>query len=203
MNKDTLQLIGQIILIGFGPVLAKHGVSLGNNDLDEMLGGLSTLGGIVWKFWHWNATPSAPAAAVPINRIVSVLALTAALFGCARLQPGADPLVVRVEQTESIAKDTFDMVLGIDNSQRDFYRSNAPGFHNFCEWLRQPQTVEGTNTLPRSTAMLVSLDDIKLQYKAASASSNAVFTALQTVTAAMAQANEWMAKGPDTNSVTH
>jgi hypothetical protein len=206
MNTDTLQLIGQILLIGLGPILAKRGISIGSADVDHLLGAGSFVVGIIWKFWHWNATPSTPAAAqaIPIKQIVSALALTTALFfmGCAHLAPGADPVVVRVEQTETIAKTTFDQVLSIDNSQRAFYATNAPGFHNFCEWLRQPQTAEGTNTLPRCTAMLVSLDDVKLDYKAAHVSSNAVFTVLQTVTGAMAQANEWLAKGPDTNSVT-
>jgi hypothetical protein len=199
MNTDTLQLIGQVILIGLGPVLAKHGISLGNADLDKLLGSVSLLAGIVWKFWHWNVTPSAPAAsqpaAVPINRIVSVLALTAALFlfwGCAHLQPGADPIVVNVERFETTAKPTFDLALNVDNSNRAFFATNAPQFHHLCEWLRQPQTVEQTNTLPRAAAMLVSLDDVKLAYKAGRASSNEVFTVLTTAQSAVNQASSWL-----------
>jgi hypothetical protein len=197
--KDQFQLIAQVVLIGLGPVLAKHGVTVGNNDVDQILGGLSLLVGIIWKFVHWNTTPSAVPATVPIKQVVSCLAFAAVfagIVGCAPLQPGADPIVVRCEQTETIAQDTFDQVLAIDNGQRDFYRTNAPAFHSFCEWLRVPQTVEGTNTLPRASAMLVSLDDVKLAYKAGRASSNSVYTALQTVTSAMGQANAWLSNGP-------
>jgi hypothetical protein len=206
MNTDTLQLIGQILLIGLGPVLAKHGITLGNEDVDKVTGAIAFIGGVVWKFYHWNKTPTAPPSggiSVPIQKIASLLVLTAALagiLGCVPLQPGADPLIVRCEQAETIAKTSFDGVLSIDNSQRDFYRTSAPAFHNFCEWLRQPQTVEVTNTLPRATAMIVSLDDVKLAYKGARASSNDVWIALQTLTSAMGQANAWLSNGP-TNSV--
>jgi hypothetical protein len=127
--------------------------------------------------------------------------------GCAHIQPGNDPLVVRVEQTETIAKTTFDQVLAIDNSNRIFFGKNAPDFHKFCEWLRAPQQISpgdsltiGTNALPRCSAMLFSLDDVKRSYKLAGASSNDVFTALQTVTSAMGQANVWLTSGVATNS---
>jgi hypothetical protein len=49
--------------------------------------------------------------------------------------------------------------------------------------------------------MLVSLDDVKLDYKAARVSSNAVFTALATVQSAMNQANSYLSVV--TNSATH
>ncbi|HWC60859.1 MAG TPA: hypothetical protein VHC44_14280 [Verrucomicrobiae bacterium] len=114
------------------------------------------------------------------------------LVGCVQLQPGADPIVVRVEQTETVAKSSFDLVLNVDNSNRPFFATNAPPFHRFCEWLREPQTVEQTNTLPRAAAMLVSLDDVKLAYKNASVGSNDVLTALATVQSAMSQANAWL-----------
>ena len=206
MNTDTLQLIGQILLIGLGPLLAKHGVTFGNAEVDKIVGGAATVIGIIWKFWHWNATPSAPAASQPVNipitKIAPLLALMAVslyFVGCAAIQPGNDPLIVNVERTETIAKGTFDDVLGIDNANRAFFRTNAPAFHNFCEWLRAPQTVPdetSTNgalsTLPRCSAMLVSLDEVKLAYKNSRASSNEVFTALATVQSAMNQANSWM-----------
>ena len=114
------------------------------------------------------------------------------LCGCASLQSGADPLIVRAEQTETIAKSAFDTVLQFDNSNRSFWETNAPAYHSFCEWLRQPQTVEVTNTLPRAAAMLVSLDDIKLAYKSSTASSNALVEAISTVSAAVSQAQAWV-----------
>jgi len=195
--KDQFQLIAQVVLIGLGPVLAKHGVTVGNGEVDQILGGLSLLGGIIWKFWHWNATPTAVPAPVtiPIKQIVPLLALMAVLagvIGCVPLQPGADPVVVNVERTETVAKSSFDLVLNVDNSKRDFFRTNATGFHNFCEWLRAPQTVEETNTLPRATALLVSLDDVKLAYKAGRASSNEVYAVLFTVQSAESQASSWL-----------
>jgi hypothetical protein len=116
------------------------------------------------------------------------------------LQPGADPLIVRTEQTETIAKAAFDTVLNFDNSQRDFWRTNAPAFHQFCEWLRQPQTVEVTNTLPRASAMLVSLDDVKLAYKSSTVSSNTLAEALATVQAAVGQAQSWMTIATSNNT---
>jgi hypothetical protein len=116
------------------------------------------------------------------------------LLGCKSLTAGADPLVVRVEQTETTAKAGFDAVLNEDNSNRSFWITNAPAFHKFCEWLRQPQTVEGTNSLPRAAAMLVSLDDVKVAYKSAStsANSNLLFTIVGTVEAAVLQAQSWL-----------
>jgi len=195
--KDQLQLIAQVVLIGLGPVLAKHGVTIGNADVDQILGGLSLLGGIIWKFWHWNATPSAVPSAitVPIKQVVPLLAFAAVFLGaigCAPLQPGADPIVVNVERTETVAKSSFDLVLNVDNSKRSFFATNAPGFHNFCEWLRARQTVEETNSLPRASALLVSLDDVKLAYKAGRATSNEVYAVLYTVQSAESQASAWM-----------
>lgn len=149
-------------------------------------------------------TPAAPAANSAAGRTdsgraaISLLALVAlplflfwAAMGCAHLQPGADPLVVRTEQTEQLAVSTFDLVLGVDNDNRPFWRTNAPAFHEFCEWLRQPQTV-GTNTLPRSLAIVRSLDDIKVAYTRSQADSNSVVTALSTLNATMLQATSWL-----------
>ncbi len=72
--------------------------------------------------------------------------------------------------------------------------TNAPAFHQFCEWLRQPQTVAdsyGTNTLPRGLAMLMSVDDIKNDYEASRASSNALLEALATLQSTANQASSW------------
>lgn len=114
-----------------------------------------------------------------------------AISGCVRLQPGADPLVVRVEQTETIAYSTFDMVLNVNNANRPFWRTNAPPFHSFCEWLRQPITVNVTNTLPRAAAMIMQMNVVKNDYKAGKAGSNAVNTILITLQSALNQASAW------------
>lgn len=124
------------------------------------------------------------------------------LIGCASLTPGADPLVVRVEQTETTASQVFQSVLSVDNADRGFWRTNAPGFHNFCEWLRQPQGVLITNTVPvtvpRDIAIVMNLDNVKLQYKSSLASSNVLWTALDTMLAVVQQGVSWL--GVVTNS---
>lgn len=120
------------------------------------------------------------------------LSLLALLIGCATLNPSADPLVVRVEQAEASANATFDFVLHTDQANRDFWKTNAPGFHSFCEWLRTPQTY-GTNTVPRAVAIQLNVDDLKLTYKAAKngPNSNALYTAWTVLNAAIVQSTSW------------
>lgn len=213
--KDNLQLIGQVILIALGPLLAKHGVSVGNAEIDDILGAISEIAGIVWKFRHWNATPAASAAPQTIApklptsssgfaRPIVLFYLSAICFalaaivivGCAPLQPGADPIVVNVERAQTIAASTFDLVLNTDNSERAFWQQKAPAFHDFCEWLRAPQTAflaDGTPTnVQRVIALQLNLDKVKLDYKASRASSNDVFSALATLNSAIQQADAWM-----------
>lgn len=122
-----------------------------------------------------------------------LIADLAFLIGCGTLQKGEDPLVVRAEQTAALSKSTFDLVLRVDHLDRGFWRTNAPAFHNFCEWLRQPQPIWKTNTLPRASAMIAGLNNVKLEYKAARASSNDVLTALLTVQSALNEASAWSA----------
>jgi hypothetical protein len=128
--------------------------------------------------------------------IVLTIGLAALVFGavaCAHVQPGNDPLVVHVEQVQTTAKGAFDLVLNVDNANRNFYRTNAPGFHSFCEWLRVPTATSDGGTLPRASAMLWTLDAEKLAYKNGTATSNAVTTALVIVTESVNQAQTWIA----------
>lgn len=141
------------------------------------------------------------AALITVLSCWLIIATTALIVpGCATLAPGADPLVVRTEQSETTAKSTFDFVLNLDNSDRGFWRTNAPGFHNFCEWLRQPQPA-GTNILPRCSAMIWDVNMIKADYKASRASSNTLYTILVTLESALNQASSWSTLV--TNSVSH
>jgi hypothetical protein len=142
--------------------------------------------------------PGAPLATLMaimpwLRPFMAAFALTTVLFvtGCAPLQPGADPLVVNVERAELVGKSTFDLILNVDNSNRSYWATNAPAFHEFCQWLRQRQTIERTNTLPRCVAMVLSLDDVKLDYKAARSSSNALTEALATFSSVLNQATSW------------
>lgn len=114
------------------------------------------------------------------------------LIGCAHLTPGADPLVVRVEQTQSGAMGTFDLVLHEDQANRSFWATNAPAFHSFCEWLRTPQKYNGSN-VARCVAIQFNVDDLKLAYKAGktTGNSNALYTAFTVLSAAVGQASSW------------
>jgi hypothetical protein len=121
---------------------------------------------------------------------LGVLIITLIFVGCASLQPGADPLVVRVEQGETVAKASFDLVVNVDDSQRAFWITNAPAFHNFVEWLRAPVPL-GTNAYPRGIAMIFQVDSAKVAYEADKSSSNALLTAFAALTQAESQATAW------------
>lgn len=115
-----------------------------------------------------------------------------ALIGCAVLQPGADPFVVRVEQSQSAAMASFDFVLHLDHANRSFWKTNAPEFHQFAEWLRTPQ-MYGTNPVSRCVAIQLNVDDLKLAYKQAktAGSSNALWNAWTVLNAAILQSTSW------------
>lgn len=140
-----------------------------------------------------SATPAGEATPVPIRTVTPLaMAIAAAgLVGCAPLQPGADPLVVRTEQTLTVAKSSFDLVLHVDEAHRDFWRVQAPAFHSFCEDLRTPVTL-GTNNLPRCSAMLWSVDQVKLRYKEGRASFDDLETVLVTLQGTVDQAQAWL-----------
>jgi hypothetical protein len=126
--------------------------------------------------------------------ICQATALTAVVLitaGCAPLQPGADPIVVRTEQAETVGKAAFDLILHVDNGNRSFFATNAPPFHEFCDWLRVPQTIEGTNTQPRVVALILSLDDVKLDYQRGLTTSNALWVACTTFEGLVSQAQAW------------
>lgn len=130
-----------------------------------------------------------------INLIVvpyMVLAIAVLVVGCAALQPGADPLVVRAEQVQTVARSTFDFVLTLDNTDRGFWRTNAPAFHGFCTALREPVPYKGA-PMPRVLYVQLQLDDLKLAYKGAKTitNSNALYTALLVLQELSAQAAAW------------
>jgi hypothetical protein len=114
--------------------------------------------------------------------------------GCAQLQPGADPLIVRTEQVEQGAKATFQLTLQLDNLDRGFWRTNAPAFHDYCELLRIPTPYQVTNTLPRYRVMLLTLNDVKMDYRAfrTAARSNDLVLALATLQNLQDQAHAWL-----------
>lgn len=120
------------------------------------------------------------------------VAFLALFVSCATVNPDADVLVVRTEQAQAGALATFDFIIYMDHSNRTFWRTNAPAFHAFAEWLRTPQSY-GTSEVPRAVAIQLNLDDLKQTYKFArtSANSNALWAALQVLNAAVAQSWSW------------
>lgn len=127
-----------------------------------------------------------------MKKHLTILSL-ALLTGCAALAPGADPIVVRAQQSESVGYATIDTFLKIDNSNRAFFISNVPALHIYAEWLRAPQVYNSTNVYPRGVAYLMSLDSIVQQYKAGTATSNQVINVLSTVETAINQAQFYIA----------
>lgn len=210
-TKDNLQLLGQVLLILLGPLLAKHNISVGNEEIDKLLGALSEVFGILWKFAHWHGTPSAPpngvtgaggqSGFVRVQTLLFILSVCFALFawmmaGCAHTQPGNDPIIVNAERAQTIAGPTFDLVLETDNANRPLWKKQIPAFHDFCEWLRQPQIAQladGTPTnVQRAIAMQLNLDKVKLDYKASKVCSNAVLEAVAALQSIETQANAWL-----------
>jgi hypothetical protein len=124
---------------------------------------------------------------------LALVFLVTFLVGCATVGPNADPLVVRVEQTETIALSTFDTVLSLDNSNREFWKTEVPGFHAFCEWLRAPQQLT-TKVLPRGSAMLWSLNEVKIAYKKQATTKDRLIAALSVVESALHQAQGWLSQ---------
>jgi hypothetical protein len=120
------------------------------------------------------------------------LVLTCVALSCATLEPGADPFVVRVEQTQTSASATIDMILHVDHADRGLWRSNAPAFHRWCEYLRTPQPY-GTTTVPRAVAIKLNVDDLKLAFKASRSApgSNALWSAWSVLNALVLQSASW------------
>lgn len=129
-----------------------------------------------------------------MKRLSLIAGLTLMIFGvgCATLNPGADPFVVRVEQTQTAAGATFDFILRLDNADRGFWRTNAPSFHSMCEWMRTPQPY-GSNSLARCVVMQLNVDDLKIAYRASrsTGSSNALYSAWMVLNTLLAQSQSW------------
>lgn len=114
--------------------------------------------------------------------------------GCVSVAAGSDPLVVRTEQVETGAYATFDTFLKLDDiAQSNPLASNSwASAHAFAVYLRQP-VQNGSNTVPFGVGTVLSLDQVKLAYKAGTASSNALVTALAVVSTTAAQASQYSA----------
>jgi hypothetical protein len=174
-----------------GGALAANGVD--QHSVTQVVTGIVTaIIGVVWSHWFHTDDPTPPTTGAKAT-LLFMLGCLGLMLGCAALQPGADPIVVRTEQAEQGAKATFDLVLNAEggtSANRLFWMSNAPAFHNFCEDLRRPVML-GTNTYPKCIAAIISLESIKENYKSGRANSNDLITAEFILTGLLNQANAW------------
>lgn len=126
--------------------------------------------------------------------VASVLCFTA----CAPLDPKADPLVVRTEQVQLISEGGLDFIIATDQLDRGFWRTNAPAFHKFCEYLREKLPAaglpDGRTNLQRYLLSQWELDQAKLAYKGAksAATSNALRSAQISLKALEDQTAAWL-----------
>jgi hypothetical protein len=127
-----------------------------------------------------------------MKKLIPFIAVVALIMGCATLNPNADVFVVRVEQAQTAANATFDFVLHMDNANRSMWMTNAPAFHNYCNWLRTPQAY-GAQSVSRAVAMQLNVDDLKAAYKASrtTGSSNALWSAWSVLNQAILQSTSW------------
>jgi hypothetical protein len=87
--------------------------------------------------------------------------------GCVAPNDGQDNVVVRAEQTLSMAFDTFDAFLKMEHQFREQTKEKLPEVHKFAEWLREPVRVTGTSGTmkPRGIALIESANNVKNSYK--------------------------------------
>jgi predicted metal-dependent hydrolase len=96
-------------------------------------------------------------------RLILCLALVV-MAGCASVQEGHDPVVVRAEQSLSIAFDTVDTFLKIEHGNREVIKAKVPEVHAFAEKLRERVTVGG-KTQPYAISLIQSATEVKNAYK--------------------------------------
>lgn len=126
-----------------------------------------------------------------INTTLLIAAL--AVAGCKTIT--GDPVVVRAEQSIAIGNATLNAAVHVDDSNRAFFRTNAPAFHSFCEWLRTPVIVPPLRVAePRGIAIIESANVVKQAYKHTRGTNelNQLVQALATIETATAQAQGWL-----------
>ena len=136
-----------------------------------------------------NPKPPGPPGGIPALLFgFGLLAFT----GCVAIAPGSSPFVVNVERSLTVGQGTFDFVLHLDQTDRGFFQTNAPAFHQFCEWLRTPTPVATTNA-PRSLAILINTQELKRIYKAdrSAGNSNDLYAAWLVLDGAILQSHSW------------
>ena len=147
-----------------------------------------------------TSTPPAPGgtskAGGPLLLLAAIMSASI-LCGCAPLAPGSRAIVVRAEQSITVANSTFDTAVHIDDANRSFWRTNLPAFHQFCEWLRAPVVIAPlTNSFPRGLAIVRSADLVKNEYKSSNSTNDyaALINSLAIVESATTQAQQFIAQ---------
>lgn len=58
--KDNIRLLIQMALIFLAPLLAKHHITVGNDQIDQIAAGLALVAGVISTFAHWWKSPPNP-----------------------------------------------------------------------------------------------------------------------------------------------
>lgn len=94
--------------------------------------------------------------------LIAIVALM--ITGCANLEPSADPVVTRAEQTIDSVFTTVDAFIAHNHLNRDIYRDKFPDAHRFAESLRE--RIEPNNDR-RFEAIINTARDTTATYQAA------------------------------------
>ena len=175
MNTDQIaSYIRSGLKIG-GALLAAHGYNQAAGAASDLLNcsfiiGLAASGlGLLLSHLTHASPPSASGGASKAGGVAALfiaLGIASYTCGCASVAPGNSTVVVRAEQSIAVADSTFDSAVHIDNSNRAFFETNLPAFHQFCEWLRTPVVIAPlTNSFPRGLAIVRSAESVKETYK--------------------------------------
>lgn len=202
MNTDQIaSYIRSGLKIG-GALLAAHGYNQAAGAASDLLNcsfiiGLAASGlGLLLSHLTHSAPPSASGGASKAGGVAALfiaLGLASYTCGCATMSKGADPVVVRAEQSISLANSTFDLAVHLDNADRALSQSKAPAFHSFCEWLRTPVIIAPlTNSFPRGLAIVRSADTVKQTYESTHSTNDyaILVSSLAVVESATAQAQQ-------------
>jgi hypothetical protein len=120
--------------------------------------------------------------------------LAAAMCACATLDPKADAVEVRAEQTVSIAFDTFDTFLKLETQNRAMLLKKAPEVVAFADTLRRP-VMDNGKQIPWGISLVESANRTRLAYKSNRTADNkaSLLSALAAVESALAETNKQLA----------
>lgn len=130
-----------------------------------------------------------------VERVLTFVALallTFGLGGCRSVEPGHDPLIVRVEQAETLAFATFDTFLKIEHAQRANTRLYFPEAHAFAEHLRERRP----DGQPRGIGYILDLQEVKSAYRRDALRKSQLIAALAALETVLRTVQEHLAQIP-------